>query len=249
MNDEPGAAACRTIAEQALTLRDQALAALGGGDPRAALAIAGDGLATLEVAGLGDSADAAALLVAVAEIEESLDRYGDAAATVTAAIAILEDAGPAAQDDDTLALWCQTQQRLAGLERLAGEFDAAAARLSAVLDRVSLAVGEASLAVVSVANALGVVYKSAGNFDAAEAAYRRAMAAADALPGHDPLVLAGLLHNLAGLAHSRGDVTGGIPLAEKGLALRAEGLGGDHPDVARDQNALGALYQLAGLSW
>src|SRR6202035_48504 len=78
------------------------------------------------------------------------------------------------------------------------------------------------------------------------AAYRRAMAAFDGWPGHEPLMLAGLLHHLGGLAHSRGDFTSGIPLAEKGLALRAEGLGAGHPDVARDLNALGALYHLAG---
>ena len=59
-------------------MRDQALAALDGGDPRAALAIAGAGLAVLEGAGL--RAAATALLVALAEIEECLDRFGDAAA-------------------------------------------------------------------------------------------------------------------------------------------------------------------------
>ena len=84
-------------------------------------------------------------------------------------------------DDDSLMLWCQAQERLAGLERMAGEFDAAAARLCAVLDRASAALGEASPAVVSAANALGVVYKYAADFDAAEGAYRRAMAAADSL--------------------------------------------------------------------
>ena len=62
----------------------------------------------------------------------------------------------------------------------------------------------------------------------------------------DPLLEAGLLHNLGGLAHSRGDAATGIPLAERGTALRAGALGTNHPDVARDLNALGALYHLAG---
>ncbi len=44
------------------------------------------------------------------------------------------------------------------------------------------------MAVVSAANALGVVGKYAADFGAAEAAYRRAMAAAEALAGADPLV-------------------------------------------------------------
>ena len=64
---------------------------------------------------------------------------------------------------------------------------------------------------VSAANALGVVYKYASDLDAAEAAYRRAVAAARGLADPDPLLEAGLLHNLGGLAHSRGDAAAGIP--------------------------------------
>jgi tetratricopeptide (TPR) repeat protein len=114
-----------------------------------------------------------------------------------------------------------------------------------VLATASAAFGEASRVVVSAANALGVVHKHAGDFAAAEAAYARALAAAGQL-ADDPLTQAGLLHNLGGLAHSRGDAATGIPLAERGLALRTGALGPAHPDVARDDNALGALYHLAG---
>jgi hypothetical protein len=42
------------------------------------------------------------------------------------------------------------------------------------------------------------------------------------------------------------EIAHGIPLAERGAGLRAEVLGPAHPDVARDLNALGALYQFAG---
>jgi tetratricopeptide (TPR) repeat protein len=153
---------------------------------------------------------------------------------------------PPSDDHDTLLLWCQAQERLAGLERLEGDFGAAADRLRRVLDAARAAFGEGSMAVVSAANALGVVHEYAADFDAAEAAYRRAVAAAEAMPGRDPLIEAGLLHNLGGLAHSRGDAAAGIPLAERGAALRARALGAAHPDVARDLNALGVLYYLAG---
>ncbi len=115
-----------------------------------------------------------------------------------------------------------------------------------MLDRASAAFGEASPGVVSAANALGVVYKHAGDFNAAEATYRRALAVASSQGDPDPLVLAALLHNLGGLAHARGDAATGIPLAEQGAGLRAGALGTGHPDVARDWNALGALYHLAG---
>src|ERR1700677_1539767 len=172
------------MADEALLARDRALKALDEGDPVAALRIAGEGLAVLEAAGLGGGPDAAAVLVARAEIEESLGRFGDAAATAAAALAFLEDVlaeDVVAEDGagDTLLLWCQAQERLAALERLAGDFDAAAARLSAAVDRAAAAFGEASPAVVSAANALGVVHKYAADFDAADRAYRRAMAAAD----------------------------------------------------------------------
>jgi tetratricopeptide (TPR) repeat protein len=244
MNGEPAVAAGHAAAGRALLLRDRALAALDGGDPSAALAVAGDALAVLETVGLGRGPDAAAVLIARAEIEESLDHFSDATATAATAIALLEDT--AGVSDDLLMLWCQAQERLAGLERLTGDFGAAAARLEVVLDRASAGFGVASPAVVSAANALGVVHKHAGDFDAAEAAYRRAMTAADGQAAPDPLTTAGLLHNLGGLAHARGDHVTGIPLAERGAAMRAGALGTGHPDVARDWNALGALYHLAG---
>ena len=122
-------------------------------------------------------------------------------------------------------LWCQAQERLAGLERTSGDLESATTRLRVVLDRAARELGETSRPVVSAANALGVVHKSASDFDAAQACYERAMAAAGRWDEPDPLVMAGLLHNLGGLAHSRGDFSGGIPLAERGVELRAEAVG------------------------
>lgn len=243
----PAAAAVVALAADALELRDQALAALDAGNAQDGLAMARRGLAILGEAGLSGGLDEAAMLVALAEIEECDDRLAQARVTITTAIAILDRVTPdGGAEPGSCALWCQAQERLAGLERLATEFSAAAARLGAVLDKASATFGEHSRQVVSAANALGVVYKHASDLDAAEAAYRRALAAEAKLPDHDPLVEAGLLHNLGGLAHARGDFGAGIPLAERGARLRATGLGADHQDVARDLNALGALYHLAG---
>jgi len=247
LTDSPFGMSAAGAADATLEIRDQALAALDGGDPRAALVLTGDALTTLAAAGLSGGPDEAAVLVARAEIEEALDRFEAAAATAAHAITLLGgDAGPGSRDCDCLQLWCQAQERLAGLERLAGDYAAAAARLTMLLDTASATLGEASHAVAAAANALGVVYKDAGDFDAAEAAYERAMAAAGGLEDTAPLTQAGLLHNLGGLTHSRGDAAAGIPLAERGLALRTGALGTAHPDVARDDNALGALYHLAG---
>jgi tetratricopeptide (TPR) repeat protein len=240
--DPPGQAVAA-----ALTLRDQALCRLDGGDPAAAMESIRAGMDVLEGAGVAGGLDRAALLVAQAEIEECLDRFLEARRSIETAIALLECCPACERDDeDTVLLWCQAQERLAGLDRLAGRFEAASARLGVVLERAAATWGETSRAVVSAANALGVVYKYAAEFDAAQAAYQRALRALDAAADPDPLVRAGLLHNLGGLAHSRGDFEAGVPLAEQGLALRLDVLGEGHPDVARDLNALGSLYQLAG---
>ena len=185
--------AAHDAAEAALGLRDQALAVLDRGDPGAALTLAQEGLAVLAEAGLSGGPDEAAVLVALAEIEEALDRYADAAASVGAAIGLLGgDGGPGGRDGDLLLVWCQAQERQAGLERLAGAYAAAAARLTSVLDAASAAFGEASQAVVSAANALGVVGKYAGDFAAAQAAYARALAAAEAMGGARPCSASGM---------------------------------------------------------
>src|SRR5262245_32925329 len=88
-------------AEAALGLRDQALAALDAGDPRAALALVGNALSALARAGLYGGPDEAAVLVARAEIEEALDRFGPARAATAAAIGLLGgDGGPGGADGD-----------------------------------------------------------------------------------------------------------------------------------------------------
>jgi tetratricopeptide (TPR) repeat protein len=235
--------------QEALEKRDRALAALDEGDPQKASELAQAGLAVLAAAGQGGGLDEAALLIAIAEIEERLDRFAAAGESLGTAIRLLgTDDGPdrSVDDADVVLLWCQAQEQRAGLERLGGDFAGASSRLTRVLDIATEEFGEASMAVVAAANALGVVHKHAGELDAATAAYERAMAAAQELTDRDRQVEAVLLHNLGGLAHSRGDAETGIPLAERGLALRIEQVGDDHPDVAADLNALSALYHLAG---
>jgi tetratricopeptide (TPR) repeat protein len=235
-----------TAGETAIGFRDRALAALDEGDPAGALDLAREGLSVLAGAGLAGP-DEAALRLAAAEIEEVLGDFDAAGTSAARAVELLGDACPPDEDDpdDWLLLWCQAQERLAGLERIAGDYDGAGTRLAAVLDRAAGHFGEASAPVISAANALGVTGKYSGDFESAQAAYDRALRALNATPDPDPLTRAGLLHNLGGLAHSRGDAEAGIPPAEEGLAIRTAVLGDDAPDVARDLNALGALYHLA----
>jgi len=229
----------------ALARRDLALAELDRGDAEGARAIASDALVLVETAGLGKSLDAAALLVALAETEECLGHFDLARVAAGRAAAILAAAFDP-EDLDTFWLWCQAEERLAGLDRAGGDFNGAAARLVDLIGRAALILGPVSEAVVSAENALGVVYKYAGRFGDAEAAYGRALRALEESGRRDPLAEAGLCHNLGGLACSQGSPDAGIPHAERGLGLRIEAVGQDHPDTGRDLNALGVLYHQAG---
>jgi tetratricopeptide (TPR) repeat protein len=237
--------ALQPTADEALARRDEALGALDAGDLQAALSLIEQGIGILRAAGLGGGLDEAALLIALAEIDECAGNLGSARSAAEAAVAIVDGAIPA-DDADTVLLWCQAQELMASLEQLSGEYGSAMNRLDAALARAGAVFGESSLAVVSAANSLGMARKAAGELDAAEAAYQRAETALRGLVDPDPLIEAGLLHNRGGLAHARGDAAAGIPPAERGAALRTSLLGADHPDVARDLNALGALYQLGG---
>lgn len=229
----------------ALARRDQALAELDGGDAGRARAIASQALVLLETGGQGASSDAAALLVALAETDECLGRFDLARVAAGRAAAILA-AAPDPADLGACWLWCQAEERLAGLDRVGGDLDGAAARLADLIDRAVRMLGPVSEAVVSAENALGVVHKYAGHFDDAAAAYGRALCALQESGRRDPLAEAGLYHNLGGLACSQGNPDAGILHAERGLALRIEAVGHDHPDTGRDLNALGALFHQAG---
>ena len=229
----------------ALAHRDQALAELDRGDAGRARTIASDALILLETVGQGESLDAAALLVALAETDESLGRFDLARVAAGRAAAILTAACDP-EDLGAFRLWCQAEEWLAGLDRVGGDLDGAAARLVDLIDRAVQILGPVSEAVVSAENALGVVHKYAGHFDDAAAAFGRALRALGESGRRDPLAEACLFHNLGGLACSRGSPDAGIPHAERGLALRIEAVGQDHPDTGRDLNAIGALYHQAG---
>jgi tetratricopeptide (TPR) repeat protein len=103
------------------------------------------------------------------------------------------------------------------------------------------------LRVCSVENELGVLYKYTGKFDEAERAYRRALQLAERPPGYqDPATLATLYHNLGGLEFARERYADGEVWARRGVALRKQMLGADHPDVASDLAALGPLLDAQG---
>jgi hypothetical protein len=117
----------------ALAHRDQAQAELDRGDAGPARTIASWALVLLETAGQGESPDAAALLVALAETDECRGRFDLARVAAGRAAAILAAFDP--EDLDAFWLWCQAEERLAGLDRVGGDLDGAAARAAGAEDR------------------------------------------------------------------------------------------------------------------
>ena len=146
---------------------------------------------------------------------------------------------------DLVSLRFEAEVELATLDQSLGDLDAAEARLLDALTQAR-AVGSAQRSVLLLCNALGVTYKFAGRLDDAQRCYDEVYDLLHASTAPDPGDLAGLFHNLAGLAHSRGDAASGILWAQRGIVLRS-GLGqAVGLDVARDYGGLGALHHLAG---
>jgi tetratricopeptide (TPR) repeat protein len=130
----------------------------------------------------------------------------------------------------------------ARLSSTLGDFESAEARLAAALTLACGVLPDDHPCMLAIHNMRGITAKYAGRFDDAAAPTAWALAILEAGPVVDSDALAGLLHNLGGLEHSRGRIAEGLVHAERGLRLRIEAVGPDHPDVARDLNAIGALH-------
>ena len=102
------------------------------------------------------------------------------------------------------------------------------------------------LEMVPLHNELGVLFKFAGRLDDAQARYATVRAVLEDAYGAEHPVLAAVWHNLAGLAHSRGDLAGGEAYARRSLALHRAAFPPDHPAVVADEAHLAALLQARG---
>jgi tetratricopeptide (TPR) repeat protein len=102
--------------------------------------------------------------------------------------------------------------------------------------------GPQSIELANALNQLGVAAKYAAEFDAADAAYHRAL---QILGRRRDAVLqrADLYHNLGGLEHARRRFAVGEPYARRALAIRAQALGPDSVAAAADKTALAALLE------
>jgi tetratricopeptide (TPR) repeat protein len=192
-----------------------------------------------------NSPDLASILLTCATAHEEAGDFAIARQLAERAATVAENLVETT-DRELMSLWVDIQVTCAGLLSTCGEFNAAEARLRTALNSAGKILGGDNPHLLSIHNMRGVTAKFAGRFDDAQAHYSQVRAVLDTEPIADPEALATLLHNLAGLDHSRGEYARGLSLAERGLRLRIDTIGPDHPDVARDLNAIGALYHELG---
>jgi tetratricopeptide (TPR) repeat protein len=125
--------------------------------------------------------------------------------------------------------------------RLAGDYRAAAAVLRRAIADVEAMPGPDAAVLPALLNELGMVGKYAGDFLEAEHAYRYALAVEERLGRGAGAAAASILHNLAGLAHARGDAATALPLALRGIDIRTSLPTADPHGLAQDRAALAAI--------
>ncbi|HEY8924387.1 MAG TPA: tetratricopeptide repeat protein [Polyangia bacterium] len=207
-----------------------------------------------------DSPNLANALIERGRILDLMDRQAEAEAALERGVEILRpliSSGPASGEaagadalppevlDDLTRLTLRAEVALADVIRKRGRLAEATARAEAVVRWADTVLPAGDLLIAEALNGLGVIYKFQGRFADAEAAYQRALRIVE-VDGSVPDPLATLMHNLGGLAHSRGDFAAGEPLARRAVELRESLYGRRHPSVAADIEAWGALLEGLG---
>jgi len=205
-----------------------------------------------EVEGSG-SPNLANALIERGRILDLTDRHAEAEAALERAVEILRpfiasdgDEDRDALDpevlDDLTRLTLRAEAARVDVIRKRGRLDEAAALGQALVRWADTVLPADDLLISEALNGLGVIYKFQGRYADAEAVYRRALRIVESGEGA-PDSLATLMHNLGGLAHARGDFAAGEPLARRAVELREAAHGRNHPAVAADIEAWGALLE------
>jgi tetratricopeptide (TPR) repeat protein len=136
--------------------------------------------------------------------------------------------------------------QLGDLVRFQGHFDEAETILTRALRDAPNDLDDDGVPVrARVLNALGIVHKDVGRYDDAEAAYVQALALITSADAPGDALVASLWHNIAGLAHARGDAEQAATAAATAVQHREHALGSAHPLVAQDLAVKGAaLFDL-----
>ena len=103
-----------------------------------------------------------------------------------------------------------------------------------------------ALRLAAALNTRGLRCKDEARYDEGRALYERALALLEATTGPHGDAVATLYHNLAGIAHARGDYAAAEPLARRGLDIRRRADDHRPGDVAADEIALAAILDGLG---
>jgi tetratricopeptide (TPR) repeat protein len=134
----------------------------------------------------------------------------------------------------------ETLTRLGDLARLRGRYKQAEVYLRRALT-IAAAHPDRAVMATGARNALAITFKDSGRYDEAAALYRDVLSQVLARFGPNSSAAATCYHNLAGLAHARGDYLAAEPLARHAGRLRIRRLGAHHRDVAADLAVLAAV--------
>ncbi|MGV9775426.1 tetratricopeptide repeat protein [Streptosporangium sp. NPDC003464] len=188
-----------------------------------------------EAADSTDLAGHATILVDLASLWHGLTRHTEAHECARRAVESLAAAPPGPGRDGPLA---DALIRMGDVERRWARYATAEEHLRQAFELVDGADHERGAAVRL---ALGVLCKETGRYGEAEECYRGALSRLER-PGADDLARADALHNLAGLAHARGDDgPAGERHARAAIEIRQGALGPRHEHVAADLAVLGAV--------
>jgi tetratricopeptide (TPR) repeat protein len=215
------------VAEDPVAAYDAALAAVEACRYEEAARLCRASVEAFAAEGETDSPDVANVLMLLGTAEDELGEHAAAQAHHRRALELLEVFAGASGDLPRLLV--QARVGLAGCVRRQGRYAEAEPLLRAAL-----------------AEAEEAPECGPPDLDEAREQYDRALAELTAAYGpHDPR-LAGLFHNLAGLAHSRGDAADAEAWGRRSLALHRSALPAAHPSVVADEAHLGAILEAAG---
>lgn len=174
--------------------------------------------------------DRLAICQAVASLQQARASYDSAAA-------LLEQALEIAQGEAAVELQVEPLVLLGNVRRLQGrhrDAETCLLRARALAEHAQLPAWRQA----RVLNGLALIHKDTANYDEAAKLYRQAL---HATAKADLMARATLQHNLAGLAHARGEFLEAEQPARCAVELRTAVLGCGHPEVAADLAVLGAV--------
>lgn len=199
-----------------------------------------DLLPPAESASLARVADRVSVLETLAQFASDLANQPEAQRRCDDALALLEQVEPSASRDE----WCVAILVHKGTsQRLSARYDESADTLADAL-ALSERTPDSPLLAAGPLNALGILSKDRGLYEDARIYYNRALGLLASHAGKDAPELAGIYHNLAGLAHVQGQFAQADEPARHAIQLRRAASPPDPTGLAADLSVLGAV--LAG---